>query len=261
MPNTTRLQIPYPSGSTANDVPTHMQQLANALDSLAVDLQGLASARPAASTRGRYYWATDTKTLSRDDGSAWQQVISLSGTNTLNGQLALRSDQNAILYKSADGTDRFLVGLRDDLGAVTEFFFHSYGGNFNWRFGSTVTMKFDVTQQALAVGQNAAGGTGTAVQIGSFGASEAYIKATGTATNVPLVLRCKGQVPNNTAAIHFEDGGGLTSAYFTSPNGLVSQETPLVIGRQLGAVYDLQRVTMGATDSGGSGFRCLRVPN
>jgi hypothetical protein len=77
MPNTSRLQIPYPSGTTANDVPTHMQQMADSLDSLAVDLQGTLAARPAAGVRGRYYWATDSGInggLYRDNGTVWTRL-------------------------------------------------------------------------------------------------------------------------------------------------------------------------------------------
>src|SRR4051794_3479877 len=75
MPSTTRLSIPYPSGSTANNFASAMQSLATAVDSeAAIDLQGLASARPAAGTQGGYYFATDTGVLARDNGSSWDIV-------------------------------------------------------------------------------------------------------------------------------------------------------------------------------------------
>jgi hypothetical protein len=38
-------------------------------------------------------------------------------------------------------------------------------------------------------------------------------------------------------------------------------ETTLLLRRNVGAVYTLERVSMGAADSGGTGFKVLRVPN
>jgi hypothetical protein len=54
-----------------------MLALATKLDTdAAADSQGTISARPAAGKRGRYYWATDTKTLWRDDGTVWRRMYS-----------------------------------------------------------------------------------------------------------------------------------------------------------------------------------------
>ena len=39
---------------------------------------GLAAARPAAGTAGRYYFSTDSKVWSRDNGSTWDDVSGLS---------------------------------------------------------------------------------------------------------------------------------------------------------------------------------------
>jgi hypothetical protein len=38
-------------------------------------------------------------------------------------------------------------------------------------------------------------------------------------------------------------------------------ETALLVRRNLGGVFSLQRVSVGATDSGGAGFKVLRIPN
>jgi hypothetical protein len=74
MGSTSRLNLPYPESSAANDVPKDIKALADALAPiLAADYQGLLSARPAAGVRGRYYWATDDS-LFRDNGSAWVRV-------------------------------------------------------------------------------------------------------------------------------------------------------------------------------------------
>lgn len=38
-------------------------------------------------------------------------------------------------------------------------------------------------------------------------------------------------------------------------------ETALLVSRNIGGIYTLQRVSMGAADSGGTGFKVLRIPN
>lgn len=60
-----------------SDAPSRAQfeQSFQNIDTLgAIDIQGLASSRPVAGTAGRYYWATDTSILSRDNGTAWVQI-------------------------------------------------------------------------------------------------------------------------------------------------------------------------------------------
>ena len=44
-------------------------------------------------------------------------------------------------------------------------------------------------------------------------------------------------------------------------SGIADTETSLWIRRNVGGTFTLQRVTMGPADSGGTGFRVLRVPN
>jgi len=51
------------------------------------------------------------------------------------------------------------------------------------------------------------------------------------------------------------------SDYFQVAADLADTETCLLIRRDVGGTETLQRVTMGATDSGGAGFKVLRVPN
>lgn len=62
------------------------------LDELtAIDEQGLIAARGAAGTRGRYYYATDTQRLYRDDGTAWREVALYRATVT-KGEVLLVGD-------------------------------------------------------------------------------------------------------------------------------------------------------------------------
>lgn len=84
MPTTTRLAIPYPAGTDAPNGPAQLQALANALDNAAIDLtEGTLASRPAASLRGRWYYATDVGILYRDSGSTWRSLVQMLGTDGL----------------------------------------------------------------------------------------------------------------------------------------------------------------------------------
>lgn len=72
---TTRLAIPKPLASEPPNGPAQISAVADALDNAAIDLpEGLLSARPAPSIRGRYFYATDTAILYRDSGATWRAV-------------------------------------------------------------------------------------------------------------------------------------------------------------------------------------------
>jgi hypothetical protein len=81
MPNTPRLALPVPAEGDVPDVPAVLTTFADKLDEavaaggyqegVAWYMQGTLAQRPAAGTRGRFYWATDTGLLYRDDGAAW----------------------------------------------------------------------------------------------------------------------------------------------------------------------------------------------
>jgi hypothetical protein len=118
------------------------------------------------------------------------------------------------------------------------------------------------TTNQLAVGSNSVGATGTAIKIGDFGSTTGgAVKVLSSTTNANLTLQAKGTATGTTSAVLFQDGTGATSAYFSSPSGISSDDTTLVIGRQQASTFQLQRVTEGAVDSGGIGYRVLRVPN
>lgn len=86
MANTTRWALPYPVGTDVPDVPLWMNQLAVALDNVAMDDQGTLAARPVSTVgtpgkRGRYYLVTGDSTaanngrLWRDNGTGWDEVV------------------------------------------------------------------------------------------------------------------------------------------------------------------------------------------
>ncbi len=95
MPSTTtKYSIPYCNGSDdANTIDNTMTLLAEAIDSIiATDSQGLLVAIPPAGKLGRYYWATDTQQLLRDDGSTWTD-IQLKDTNKRSGKSIINTEE------------------------------------------------------------------------------------------------------------------------------------------------------------------------
>lgn len=79
-----------------------------------------------------------------------------AGATRIDGQLILRSDTNAIVYQSADGNARMLVGLRQDLtGNVNDFVFTRNGsGSGHWKFSNgSVQILSGVTNSLAPFGQ------------------------------------------------------------------------------------------------------------
>jgi hypothetical protein len=69
---TTRLGLPYPTGTDTPDVPRDVKALTDKLDpNVALDLHGTLGARPAAGLIGRYYTDDATGFTYRDNGTAW----------------------------------------------------------------------------------------------------------------------------------------------------------------------------------------------
>lgn len=76
---TPRWANPYPQNGDVPSIPAHIQALAVALDDVAKDDQGVLASRPTSTPgtpgkRGRYYYATDTSQLFRDNGTGWDEI-------------------------------------------------------------------------------------------------------------------------------------------------------------------------------------------
>lgn len=128
---TPRLGLPAPALSDPADVPADLDLLRDTIDSLtAVFGQGLANARPPAGIAGRFYFASDTKVLSYDDGQIWQTATGATpgdlkpsaaaaapaGWLLCDGALYPRSGATAALftvigttYGAGDGSSTFAV--------------------------------------------------------------------------------------------------------------------------------------------------------
>lgn len=94
-------------------------------DAVAIDAQGLAAARPAAGTRGSYYYATDDGILYRDTGAGWVGLATFTaGTEELRlGESARNGDgffDTARLSVSADGAGTLPVAVQTGAGAATD---------------------------------------------------------------------------------------------------------------------------------------------
>jgi hypothetical protein len=73
--------------------------------------------------------------------------------------------------------------------------------------------------------------------------------------DIPMLI-----APDQTVVFLADDAAGTASAAQITRT-IASGETALLLRRNIGGVFSLARVTMGAPDSGGVGFRVLRVPN
>lgn len=72
---TPRYALRYPVAADANNVPSDMLNLATDLDNkMSTFISGTFASRPAFGTSGRFYFATDTKQMFYDTGSAWRDL-------------------------------------------------------------------------------------------------------------------------------------------------------------------------------------------
>lgn len=102
---TSRFALPYPAGSTPNNVPLHLQQLADAVDAQLGAITTMP--RPAAGIPGRFHLNTTTDLLSYDTGTVWVSVSRLPSLIITRRSTA----QTGI----ASGTPTQVTGLSDTL--------------------------------------------------------------------------------------------------------------------------------------------------
>lgn len=75
MPTTSNHQLPYPLGTSPNNVPADIQALADRLEALLSPFSSSTAAlRPPAGVAGRWHFATDTTGLSLDTGGTWRSI-------------------------------------------------------------------------------------------------------------------------------------------------------------------------------------------
>lgn len=69
-----------------------------------------------------------------------------------------------------------------------------------------------------------------------------------------------GVFSSGAGRVSFAANGALAGE-FVADASVADGSTALLVRRNVGGTYSLQQVSMGAADSGGAGFKVLRVPN
>lgn len=171
---TTRLELPYPIGTDSPpDVPEYMQNLAEALDTVAVDRQGVASAKPAANTvpYGTYYFETDTGLCVRSDGSAWEKLVpenAAAGTPSLRklgtGATDAAAGNDARLFDQRVPTDNSVTAAKiaNDAVGATEIAAGAVGSS---EIGANAVGSDEIAAGAVGVSELAAAAA-TAAKLG-----------------------------------------------------------------------------------------------
>lgn len=77
------------------------------------DTQGTLGARPAAGLSGRYYWATDLRTLYRDDGTTWHEIIGRAPIATFTNGDTTPSVLGASSFKTANAGATSITNFDD----------------------------------------------------------------------------------------------------------------------------------------------------
>lgn len=141
MSTTPKWGLHYPQSSDVPDVPYWMQQLATDLDDVAKYSQGVLASRPAATTSGRIYLATDDKTggpngtLYVADGTSWRGMR--GQLDVVTALPSSPSDGQECLFQSAAmATAGVMWHLRYRSGA---------SGSYKWEFVGGPPISSEVT--------------------------------------------------------------------------------------------------------------------
>lgn len=121
MASTLRWGLRFPALTDTADVPRDIGNLASDLDGVAFDDQGTAANRPvstpqAPGKKGRYYWATDTLLLFRDNGTGWDTINPSLAVDGAPGVGTLRT-LGAGAQQAAPGNDARFSNQRTPLDA------------------------------------------------------------------------------------------------------------------------------------------------
>lgn len=166
--------------------------------------------------------AAGTTAQSHASGASLDHTSSVTDFDEANAHIADTTLDHHTHYARTDGTRNFT-------GAIT------------------------VVGEANKFGVGAGGAAGTYVEVDGT-ATETFVQAKGTPANIPLIVRAKG-----TSDVVVQTSGGVELARVITAS--VVNSTSFTLAIDTGAGYTLKRVEIGAGDSGGAGFRMLRVTN
>ena len=172
------------------------------------------------------------------------------------GTVALRNNAGA-LEKSENGGAWTAVGGGGTIGGSgTATFLAEFNGAFNignstisetsgaWTVGSSQTASLTLSTSTSQVRQ---------VFASSSGSTRGFIA--GDNAQLGMYMTSGYSVIDRSSYVEFQDTGSVTIFKADGTNSSTSTNIYVMHGGTL------QQVTLGATDSGGTGFRVLRVPN
>jgi hypothetical protein len=166
---------------------------------------GLLAARPAASTEGFLYYATDNETLYRDNGSTWD-ALDFPGTAD-HGALSGLSDDDHPQYVKDTG-DTLTGGLLVTGTAATEAFRTLVTGETNNRF------RVLADGQTRIIGRDAAIPTYTGVN-----RPMVYIEALGGQSSTGVIIRGSSDTTTGNQIFRAEDYLGAPIAWLAYAGG------------------------------------------
>lgn len=190
--------------------------------------------------------------------------ITAKGSDLLIGVAALGAVGTRLRLTASGTTNTTIAAEGDATSANVQITYNTKGvGSHIWQVGATTEMTLDSNGSIMARGNTHGFGRGvfgTGVYWNFFeDTTNLFMAAQSNTTNVSLVIRPKG-----TGTILLQNGAG-TINYMniqTADSGITSGLTAITTLRfHNGTAITQGAVTVGAADSGGVGFRVLRVPN
>lgn len=165
-------------------------------------------------------------------------LVGVYGSQDASGSLTLGSTTHATKGNVIVPSDRVIVGTSADMS----------GGIYT----SGIQIS-SATAAAFAMGRSAAHASTTLATMGFFN---------GTTRVVAIDVSGGGATDSGTVSIYTKVASGSLVERIRFPAALpVAAETAMFLTYHNGTGVTIERVTIGAADSGGAGFKVLRVPN
>lgn len=184
-----------------------------ALNNLAaIDRQGVASGRPAATVRGTYYYATDTGVLSRATGSDWVTVATLA----TGGGLEVKGDGAFLEVTDGSGDQAFSVNADGKLKAGRATL--PTGAGDVIAEGGFVTFRNPVAADRTLYLEAAEDATGSLIRAEVDGTRRFEVDAKGRIYLSSLSDNTVPGTPGGAGVIYCNNSGDL---YFKSSSGTV----------------------------------------
>jgi hypothetical protein len=193
--------------------------------------------------------------------------------------MAQGSDSNVYLeyYAKGTGGHRFFTNsgteqVRIDHVANAVNRMHIYGGATGgkptlWAVGSDTNVGINlITSGTGPTSFLSHGGSWQQFTIAATASAVNYVQVTGSVTGSDPTISAQGSDADIWLLLQGKGASGIRLYGGTNELGRFKEspadtETALLVRCNDGGVFTLQQVTMGADNSGGAGFRVLRVPN